>query len=155
MGFGTMGLQESTSATWDLRTMMDGPTGIQKVFLLFLLVAFAAATRKLVGVWRAAPPFGKLRDKHRLRYAVLLQSSVTSLKHWSKLVWIAWGILASISVSDECGGLLSNNRVSSFVILLFVRDFSTYFAMALLVILFAFLVQWHVVTRAETFRDSA
>jgi hypothetical protein len=147
-------LQESITSTWDLRTMRGDPTGIQKLFMLFLLVAFAAASRKLVSVWRAAPPFGKLRGAYRSQYPVLLHSSVASLKQWIKLVWLGWGILAAISISDGCTGLLSSTRVRSFEIVLFVRDFSTYFAMALLMVLFIFLIRWHMMTRAEIFRDS-
>jgi len=79
----------------------------------------------------------------------LLQASGTSLKHWIRCTFLVWGIFASISIYDVCDRLLDEKRVGSFVILFVVQDFSTALTMALLVVLFLFLVRWHMLERIE------
>ena len=152
VNFGMLSLQDPTSVVWDLRATTAGPNGSQKLFMLVLLVACVAAGRKLVRVWRAQPPFRRLRESHRSQYALLLHSSAVSLRQWIVLAWLALGILASISVYDVCSGLLSNRGAGRLVFVFLVRDFSTFFTMALVAILFIFLIRWHILRRIQIHR---
>jgi hypothetical protein len=146
-------LQEATTAVWDLNQTTAGPNSSQKLFMLLLLVACIAASKKLIRVWRAQPPFRQLRESHRSQYASLLQSLPASLKQWIVLVCLALGILASISVVDACSGMLSNRGAGILVIVFLVRDFSIFFTMALLAILFIFLIRWHILRRIQIHRE--
>jgi hypothetical protein len=51
--------------------------------------------------------------------------------------------------------LFDGKKMGSLEILFLVRDFSTAFTMALLVVLFLFLVRWHVLERIEHLRQMA
>ena len=58
------------------------------------------------------------------------------------------------SIYDFCDRLLDQKTVGSLVVVFFVRDLSTALTMALLVALFAFLVQWHIGRRIENLAKS-
>ena len=71
-----------------------------------------------------------------------LEISSTSLRQWIGLTLLAWGIFASVSLYHGCNRLLDSKSTGSFMILFVIQDFSTTLTMALLVVLFLYLVAW-------------
>jgi len=147
-------LQESASTSWDLRNMTLEPSAALKVYILFLFVVCIVTSIRLISLWRMAPPFRAHRQRDNPTYLALLRSSAANLKRWSRFTGVAWGIFASTSVYDFCNRILDEKRVGSLVIVFFVRELSTTLTMALLVVLFAFLVQWHISRRIENLAKS-
>jgi hypothetical protein len=143
-------VQQST--TWDLQHTIREPSTSLKTYVLFVFVVCIVGSVKLIRVWRLAPPFRLSRQAGSPAYSQLLETSGTSLKQWIGLMFIAWGILASIDVSDVCHQLLNAKRIESFEILFGIQDLSTTLAMALLVTLLLFLVRWHTLERIERVR---
>jgi hypothetical protein len=143
-------LQES--ATWDLRRMTREPSTGMMIYVLFLFLVCIVTSVKLVRVWRAAPPFRLSRQASSPAYLALLETSSSSLKQWIGSTFLGWGIVASISLTDVCSRLLDDKRIGSSVILFVIQDFSTALTMALLVVLFLFLVRWHMLKRIEHLR---
>jgi len=124
-----------------------------KFYLLFLFVVCILASVKLVRVWRAAPPFRLSRKAGSPAYLQSLETSSTSLRQWIGSTFLAWGIFASVSLYDVCNGLLdSKSSIGSFVILFVIQDFSTTLTITLLVVLFLYLVRWHMLKRIERLR---
>jgi hypothetical protein len=143
-------LQESP--TWDLRYIDRPLSTSMKMYVLFLFVVCILASVKLVRVWRAAPPFRLSRKAGSPAYLQSLETSSISLRQWIGSTFLAWGICASVSLYDVCNRLLeSKGSIGSFVIL-FIQDFSTTLTMALLVVLFLYLVRWHMLERIERLR---
>jgi hypothetical protein len=142
-------LQESPSISWDIRNMTLEPFTPLKIYILFWLVACIATSVQLINLWRFAPPFRVQRQSKDAAYISLLQSTATSLDRWIRLAWFAWGIFGSISVFDFCNRVLDEKMVGRFDVAFFFRQMSTTLTMALLVALFAFLVQWHISRRVE------
>ena len=143
-------LQES--ATWDLRRMTREPSTGMMIYVLFLFLVCIVTSVKLVRVWRAAPPFRLSRQASSPAYLELLETSSSSLKQWIGSTFLGWGIVASISLTEVCSRLLDDKRIGSSVILFVIQDFSTALTMALLVVLFLFLVRWHMLKRIEHLR---
>jgi hypothetical protein len=143
-------IQEST--TWDLRHMTRTPSTIMEIYMLFLFLACIVTSVKLVRIWRAAPPFRLPRKASSPAYLELLESSNSSLKQWLGSTFLAWGIFASITLTDVCSRLLDDKRIGSSWLLFIIPDFSTTLTMALLVALFLFLVRWHMLRRIEHIR---
>jgi hypothetical protein len=143
-------LQES--ATWDLRHMTREPSTSTKIHMLFLLVVCIVTTVKLIRVWRTAPPFRLSQRAGNPEYLRLLQTSGTSLRQWICLTVLTWGVFASVSLYDFCSGLLMEKRMAREMFLFAIQDFSTTLTMTLLVVLFSFLVRWHLLKRIEYLR---
>jgi hypothetical protein len=143
-------IQEST--TWDLRSMTRTPSTIMEIYTLFLFLTCIVTSVKLVRIWRAAPPFTLPRQASSPAYLELLESSSSSLKQWIGSTFLAWGIFASICLTDVCNRLLANKTIGNVVILFVIQDFSTTLTMALLVVFFLFLVRWHMLKRIEHIR---
>jgi hypothetical protein len=122
------------------------------IYILFLFLVCIVTSVKLVKVWRPALPFRLSRQASSPTYLQSLESSSSSLKQWIGSTFLAWGIFASISLTDVCNRLLANKTIGNFVILFAIQDFSTTLTMALLVVLFLFLVRWHVLKRIEHIR---
>ena len=140
------------SATWDLRHMTRTPSTSMKIYMLFLFLACIVTSVKLVRIWRAAPPFRLSRQASSPAYLELLETSSSSLKQWIGSTFLGWGIFASITLTDVCSRLLDDKRIGSALILFIIQDFSTTLTMALLVVLFLFLVRWHMLKRIEHLR---
>ena len=145
-------LQES--AAWDLRRITREPSTGMMIYVLFLFLVCIVTSVKLVRVWRAAPPFRLSRQASSPACLELLETSSSSLKQWMGSAFLGWGIFASISLTDVCSRLLDDKRIGSFVILFVIQDFSTALTMALLVVLFLFLVRWHMLKRIEHLRHT-
>jgi hypothetical protein len=146
-------LQEST--TWDPRYIIREPSTSLKVYMLFLFVVCVFASVKLLRAWRPAPPFMLSRKAGSPDYLQLLDNSSASLKQWIGASFIGWGIFASASVYDVCNRLFDSKQIGSFVILFVIQDFSTSLMMELLVVLFLFLLRWHMLKRIERLRHMA
>lgn len=140
-------LQES--ATWDLPRMTREPSTSMIIYMLFLFGVCIVTTVKLIRVWRAAPPFRLSRRAGNPNYLRLLQTSGTSLKQWIGLTVLTSGVFASVSLYDFCNRLLGEKRTAREMILFTIRDSSTSLTMILLVVLFSFLVRWHMLKRIE------
>ena len=140
------------SITWDLRHMTRTPSTIMEIYMLFLFLACIVTSVKLVRIWRAAPPFRPPRHAGSPAYLELLETSSSSLKQWFGSTFLAWGIFASITLTDVCSRLLDDKRIGSSLLLFIIPDFSTTLTMALLVALFLFLVRWHMLKRIDRIR---
>jgi hypothetical protein len=132
--------------------MTRTPSTIMEIYMLFLFLACIVTSVKLVRIWRAVPPFRLRRQASSPAYVELLESSSSSLKQWLGSTFLAWGIFASITLTDVCSRLLYDKRIGSSLLLFIIPDFSTTLTMALLVALFVFLVRWHMLKRIEHLR---
>ena len=145
-------LQETS--TWDLRSLSPPvPPGFG-LYLLFLFAACLSATAKLVKLWRAAPPFRLERQEKNPAYVHMLEVTSSSLRHWTTCTFLGWGILASVGLNDFCNRLLSEKASRRFEILFAIKGFSTVLTMALLTVLFLFLLRWHILRRMEWLRQA-
>ncbi len=129
--------------------MTREPSTSMMIYVLFLFLVCIVTSVKLVRVWRPALPFRLSRQASSPAYLQSLESSSSSLKQWIGSAFLAWGIFASISLTDACNRLLANKTIGNFVILFVIQDFSMTLTMALLVVLFLFLVRWHMLKRIE------
>jgi hypothetical protein len=142
-------LQEATSTTWDLRNI-ERPTPIAtKLYVLYLFAVFLVASVKLIRVWRRALPFRLSSKACSPDYLQVLEASSISLGRWIETTFLVWGIFASVSLYDVCDRLLLSKTIGNSVILFVIQDFSTTFTMALLIVLFLYLVRWHMLKRIE------
>lgn len=142
--------QESTG--WDPRYIYREPSASLKIYVLFLFVVCIVASAKLVQVWRAAPPFRLSRKAGSADYLQSLETSCTSLGQWIGFTFLGWGIFASVSLYDVGNRLFDSERIGSVAILFVIQDFSTTLTMALLVVLFMYLVRWHMLKRIGRLR---
>lgn len=126
-----------------------------RIYLLLLLLACVMATIKLIRIWRAAPPFKSSEDLSNPAYRQLLRASRTGLNQWIACVLITWGILGSTAVYDDCEGMLASKHFTHSMILFALQDFSVSLSVALVAVLFLFLVRWHVLRRIERLRRIA
>jgi hypothetical protein len=143
-------LQESTG--WDPRYIYREPSTSLKIYVLFLFVVCIVASVKLVQVWRPAPPFRLSQKAGSAAYLHSLETSYTSLGQWIGFTFLGWGIFASVSIYDVCNRIFNSERIGSFAILFIIQDFSTTLTMALLVVLFMYLVRWHMLKRIARLR---
>jgi hypothetical protein len=143
-----VGMQQD-SAGWDLRYIYREPSTSFRLYLLFLLVVCIVASIRLIRIWRAAPPFRLSAEANSPAYLRLLQTSSTSLKQWIGCTFLAWGILTSTSLYDDCNRLLGQKVLGSGAILFVIEDYSAALTLALLVVLFLFLVLWHILNRIQ------
>jgi hypothetical protein len=137
---------------WDLQNIHRQPSTSLKLYLLFLLFVCAVTTVKLLKAWQAAPPFRLSRQACNPTYLRGLEASSISLKHWIGCTILAWGILTSTSLYEVCNRLVGEKTIGSATFLVLLEDYSTVLSMALIVVLFVFLVRWHLLTRIERLR---
>lgn len=143
-------LQESV--TWDPQMIVEPSTG-QKIYVLFLVVVCVVTIIKLMRVWRVALPFRLSTQANNPSYLKLLRICHRSLCQWFGCIFLAWAILSSTAIYNLCHGMLSEKVTGRTVILFAIRDFFTSLSMALWVVLFVFLIRWHVSNRIERLRD--
>ena len=139
--------QETT--TWDLRYTYPALSDGLRVYTLFLFSVGFVYLVKLTRVWRNALPFRLSRQKGNLAYVRYLEDASSSLNHWMGLIKLVWGIYASTHLYNVCAGLQMSKVVGNPTILFILQDFSTGLSMTLLVILFLFLVRWHLLRRVQ------
>jgi hypothetical protein len=145
-------LQETFQQGWDPQYIYREPSTGLKLYVLFLLVGCVVTSVELFKAWRAAPPFRISRQVSNATYLNGLETSRTRLKQWIFFTILVWGILTSTSIYDVCNRLLAEKKIGSAAVLLVLQDYATTLTMALLVILFAFLVRWHLVSRINYLR---
>ena len=144
-------LQESVG--WDTQNLIREPSTSFKIYVVFLIVVCVATSIKLIRVWRVAPPFRLSSQAKSPDYLNLLRISGHSLSHWIMCTFLAWAILTSTAVYDVCRGMQNEKTTGLAVILFVIQDFSSALSMALWVVLFVFLVRWHVSGRIARLRD--
>lgn len=142
-------LQESTSATWDLRYIYREPTTEFKIYTLFLFTVCIIVFIRLLGVWSVASKGMKKQNSSEF-----LQKSTSSLDRWMIFTAIGWAISTSINVNEICDRLLDARNVTRFIVLYGIQEVSTVLIMALLVLLFAFVVRCVIIKRIEQLRNS-
>lgn len=144
-------VQESVG--WDPVNLIREPSISFKIYILFLIVVCGVTIVKLIRIWRTAPPFRLSKQAKNLDYLKLLQISGRSLSHWIGCTFLGWAILSSTALADVCNGMRQEKVTGLGAILFVIQDFFMSFSMALWVILFVFLVRWHVCNRIERLRD--
>ena len=142
-------LQESSSSTWDPRTIVGEPSGILEAYIFFLLAVCVVTIVKLVLAWRAVPPFRLAAHKGSPPAMVRLRSSIKSFRYWRGLTYQVWGTFASLSLYELCDRLLDQRRVGDLLVVFLIREFSTTLTLVLLVALFLYFAQWHLYKLVE------
>ena len=140
---------ESTSATIDMRYIWRTPSTSMKFYTLFLLVVCVVTILKLVRVWRAAPPFRLARQAKNPDSLRSLQTTSHALTQWMGCVVLTFGIFFSTSLYDLCDRLMGDKQIGGLSVLFIVQDYATAANMTLLVLLFIFLVRWHLRKRID------
>lgn len=140
-------LQESVA--WDPQNMVVEPSIESKIYVLFLVAVCGVTIVKLIQIWRAALSSRFSSQTNNLGYLKLLRSSHRSLAHWIWCTLLGWAILSSITLYDFCNGMLNEKVTGRIVVLLWIRELSTSLSMALCVVLFVFLIRWHIAARIE------
>lgn len=140
-------LQESTG--WDPRAMHAEPSVGLKLYSLYLFVVCVVTVLKLLRIWWIAPPFMPFRGTDASAYVSSLRNSAGSLKQWLTCTLLVSGIFFSTTLYRFCDRILDSERVGFGVVAFVIRDFSTEASIALLIVLFAFLVRWHLLTRVR------
>jgi len=144
-------LQESVGS--DFLNVIQEPSNSFRIYILFLMMICAATSVKLIQIWRTAPPFRLSRQAKNPDYLKLLRISAHSLSHWMGVTFLGWAIASSTALYEVCSGLLLEKATGLAVIQFVIRDFAMTFVMAMWVVLFVFLVRWHVSARIERLRD--
>jgi hypothetical protein len=144
-------LQETM--TWDPENMIVEPSTSQKIYVVFLIVVCVVAIVRLIRVWRVALPFRLPTQANNPSYLKLLRSTHGSLSHWMWCAFLGWGILSSTALYGFCNGMLNEKITVRTVILFQIRELSALLATALWVVLFVFLVRWHVSNRIDRLCD--
>jgi hypothetical protein len=145
--------QESTTVQWDPIYIHREPSAGSNIYVLFLLVACAAAVFNLARVWRAVLPFSAKQPVVVSSYLKLLQLSSSRLRRWIGLIFLSSGLLTSTTVYNTCNGLLMEKGTRMAAILPVIQDFSAALSVGLLVAVFLYLVRWYLLSRLERFRD--
>jgi hypothetical protein len=144
-------LQDSVG--WDTQNLIGEPSTSFKIYLLFLIVACSVTVVRLMRIWLAVPPFCSSKRASNPEYLKLLRISSLSLSHWIGCTFLAWAILSSTRLYDVCSEMRREDVTRLGGILSTIQDFSMALSMALWVVLFVFLVRWHVSARIERLRD--
>jgi hypothetical protein len=118
-----------------------------------LIVVCCMTVVRLIRIWWTAPPFRSSWQVQNPDYLKLLRISSRSLSHWIGCTFLGWAILSSTVLYDVCNGMRNEKATGLGVILFVIQDFSMALTMALWVVLFVFLVRWHVSARIERLRD--
>jgi hypothetical protein len=138
------------SATWDWRQFHPMFSTSMKIHAFFLLIAPLVTLGKLIRVWRSAPPFKLSRQSGNSEYSKSLRRQSVSLKNWIGCILLTWGLSTSTSLYEFVVRLLDEKTPRRFPFLIGLLSFSTALTQTLLVVLFIFLVRWHLIRRAET-----
>jgi hypothetical protein len=129
----------------------DPPLAI-RIYALVLIVALIATVVRLATLWMAAPPFRLSRQVNIPAYLGALQTSRNYLKQWMACVLLGWGIIVTDSLHRVCAHWLESKVTPTYELLLTTYRLCQFLTGALMVMIFIFLVQWHVLTRIETLK---
>ena len=140
-------------ATFDLRYIFPEPSIGSRLYMLLLFVTCVAATIKLFKVWHVALPFRHSRKEDSPTYLRQLQASAMSIQQWMGFTFLAWGILASVHLTETCRFILNDRgRGHAQLILFDLIENATYLSMALLVVAFLYIIRWHMLRRGDRLR---
>ena len=120
-----------------------------RLYILFLLAAFAWAAVRFVKVWVRIPPFSRrLRQSSNPDDRRNWQRLVRSSSRWTGLIFIGWGLVASIHLCRTTGGSpqFANKTLELWS---FAGDAAACLVAALLVVLLLYLIRWHLLLRIE------
>jgi hypothetical protein len=120
-------VQHEEAAGWELRNMIREPSTSYKLYVLFLRFVCIGTAVRLLKAWWAAPPFRLSRRANNLTYLKGLEA-------------------------DVCNRQLAEQTVGTATFLVVIEDYSTALSGALFVVLFVFLVRWHLLARIERLR---
>ncbi len=138
---------------WDLRAIYVEPSIASRLYMLLLLVCCVVALIKLVKVWRVGLPFRFSSKQYSLTYLRQLQASAISIRQWMGFALLAWGVLASIRLTETCRFILYDRGTDHAVLAVSIlMENATYLSMALLVVAFLYIIRWHMLTRQERIR---
>jgi hypothetical protein len=140
---------QEESAAWNFQNIHRQTSTSFKVYLFFLLFVCVVTSVKLLKAWRAAPPFSLPRQVSNPAYLRTLEDSCTSLKYWIGCILLAWGVMTSTSLVEVSNRLLREKTIGSATFLILLEDYSVVLSLALFVVLFVFLVRWHLLLRIE------
>lgn len=132
-------MQPDNEINWDPSQLPPALSPIQKVYVLFLLVAVCAAIVKTVALWIPAPPFRLLRQANNPRYIRELRVARDSIKQWLGCVVLGGGVAATTGLTDVCNRLFRSKAMGNTVLLVAIRDFSVQLSATFVVGLFTLL----------------
>ncbi len=139
---------------WDVTTIYVYVPAREKFYVLFLLVVSIVTLVKLLRVWGKALPFRLSRQAGNVSYLGYLQNLANSLNHWIAFTYLGLGIYVGIDLYDVFGSIVAEKIMGISAAFGALQRLAGAFTMALVVILFAFLVRWHVVNRIARLQTS-
>ena len=118
-----------------------------KLYFLFLFVAIIVGVVRIVKLWIAAPPFRLARQRNNPSYLRLLEASCRSTMQWIGLVALGWALAVSQEIARF--GIYADERTRTgwSLILSTIRDLGSLTELATSMLLFLFLLQWHMRNR--------
>jgi hypothetical protein len=142
--------QDDTSVGWDPASVHPHLSLCARLYLLFLLVAIAVTTARLVRLWIAAPPFLLSRQTKNPDYLQKLRTTRVSIMQWMICIFLACVLVVSTEIVRVFDRLVTVKPDTTFI-LFAVRDLSAIPGMAASVALCLFLAQWHLLNRMGRF----
>ncbi len=150
-------LMQDTVTSWDLNSMTDthALSEATKLYILFLLAACVAGGVKLIDAWRNAGRLRRNSVSAQPEYFRMLLTHSTSLKRWTQLTILMWGLCLCVNVASDVTRLGINFREiqNSFALLTTLKEYLAFSTMAMIVVTFLYLVRWNLLTRLERARE--
>jgi hypothetical protein len=144
---------QDTVTSWDLNTMTDAhaPSGVTKLYMLFLLVTWIVAGLKLINGWKEAIRSRALEPPMRLTTVQKYLVDITSLQRWMWLTFLAWGACLSINLTNNLGRLQYDHLALEhpWALLHILVDCLIFSTMTLITVAFIFLARWYLSNRIE------
>jgi len=140
------------SVGFDPSTLIREPIVGLKVYVVFLVVMALVTIAKLIRIWSGALPFRLSGKANSLAYLQTLQASSKGLGQWIGCAFLGWGLLSCEALYNLCSGVLDEKLTARAVIAITVEDFASWLGMTLCVVLFAFIVRWHMLVRIAELR---
>lgn len=126
-----------------------GPTTSEKLFALFLIVVLLVAAIRLVRLWVSAPPFWLRRQEENPNYLRILERWRLSIKQWISLTALCWALVFSYEVANFSIYAAESKSTGAASLLLAIWRLGTLMELTAFALLFLFLVQWHMLNRAQ------
>jgi hypothetical protein len=145
---------QDTVTTWDLRSLPHEPSSSEKLFAFFFLTVAIVGVVKLIKIWRGAPPFRLSRQTGNVSYVRQLETRARSLGHWMRLTVLICAFFACLDFYHGSEELVFSRKITEVdVIYLLLGPFHI-FALGLSLIVWLFLIRWHLVKRLEHLAES-
>jgi hypothetical protein len=144
-------IQESTTG-WDFRSMPIESSPAEKLYILFLLVVFIVALVELIGTWRTAPSEVSL-PAESAKQVKRLRTATARLKQWIYFTFLVCGFLSSYQCYRTTTAILAERNPGTLMTLVMLRRPFLDFELTFLIVIFVFLVRWHIVRRIAKLND--